>query len=75
MSLLYIAMEEVPATDPDVVKIEPEEVKVEDGATAAATEGEGDNMDTEEQTTTGMTLLTQMQCPSCKKKKKNAGHH
>ena len=49
-------MEEVPAVDPDVVKIEPE-VKVEEGATDAAAGGE-ENMDTEEQTTTGSLHIT-----------------
>ena len=42
-------MEEAPAVDVDVAKVEPEVKAVEDEARAAA--GEGEKMDTEEQTT------------------------
>jgi hypothetical protein len=43
-----LAMEEEPEVDVDVAKVEPEVKAVEDEARAA---GEGDKMDTEEQTT------------------------
>ena len=48
------AMEEAPAVDVDVEKVEPEVKVGEDEARAAA--GEGEKMDTEEQTTGSQSL-------------------
>ena len=52
-----LAMEESPAVDVDVEKVEPEVKTGEDEARAAAA-GEGEKMDTEEQTTGSLSLQT-----------------